>query len=101
MTDKHTPGKWSVYCDPHDEDAPRGFEFTIHSDTYGCVGYWTGHKQNHKDERWYLTEADARLIAAAPDLLASLEMALVWLDYEGKYDVQGIRSAIAKARGQV
>lgn len=40
-----------------------------------------------------------RIRDAAPDLLEALEIALVWLDYEGKYDVQGIRAAIAKARG--
>jgi len=67
-----TPGKWEVYHDPDDTDCPPGFHYSIHAHTYGCVGYWTGHKQNHKDERWYLTEPDARLIAAARTLAAEV-----------------------------
>ena len=36
----------------------------------------------------------------ADDLLAALEMAKVWLDFDGRFDMQGINAAIAKARGQ-
>ena len=42
-------------------------------------------------------EANARLIAAAPDLLEALKMAQLWLDTDGRYDMQGINAAIAKA----
>lgn len=43
------------------------------------------------------SEANARLIAAAPDLLEALKMAQLWLDTDGRYDMQGINAAIAKA----
>ncbi len=44
-------------------------------------------------------EANARLIASAPDLLEALRMAKVWLDFDGRFDMQGINAAIAKAEG--
>lgn len=44
--------------------------------------------------------ADARLIAAAPDLLAMLKVAQLWLDVDGRFDMQGINAAIAKAEGR-
>ena len=44
--------------------------------------------------------ANAHLIAAAPDLYAALEMAKLWLDFDGRFDMQGINAALAKARGQ-
>lgn len=43
--------------------------------------------------------ANAHLIAAAPDLYAALEMAKLWLDVDGRFDMQGINAALAKARG--
>jgi hypothetical protein len=39
------------------------------------------------------------LIAAAPDLLAMLKVAQLWLDVDGRFDMQGINAAIAKAEG--
>lgn len=72
LLDGVTPGDWSSYSDDDDPDCPAGFQYSLHSSKYGCVGYWTGHKDNHKDERWYLTEADARFIAAARDLVPAL-----------------------------
>lgn len=59
-----------------------------------------------------LREANARLIAAAPDLLAALELALSDFDNYGEvwqsddeygvnfYAINAIRDAIAKARGE-
>lgn len=44
--------------------------------------------------------ANAHLIAAAPDLYAALEMAQLWLDVDGRFDMQGINAALAKARGE-
>jgi hypothetical protein len=81
MSAQHTPGPWAcLHYDAHSEVVTHTPIFSSVCDVH--------------------TTADAELIAAAPDLLAALEMALIWLDYEGKYDVQGIRAAIAKARGQ-
>ena len=39
------------------------------------------------------------LISAAPDLLEALKVAQFWLDIDGRYDMQGINAAIAKATG--
>ena len=89
---KHTPGPWVVVTDDTAAQV-KGFP-CIHSDNYIVVGVEGMYGDIETDY------ANARLIAAAPDLLEALEMALVWLDYEGKYDVQGIRASIAKARGQ-
>lgn len=50
-------------------------------------------------DTWPIMEANARLIAAAPDLLEALKMAQLWLDTDGRYDMQGINAAIAKATG--
>ena len=44
--------------------------------------------------------ANAHLIAAAPDLYAALEMAHLWLDFDGRFDMQVINAALAKARGE-
>jgi len=44
--------------------------------------------------------AEAHLIAAAPDLYAELEMAQLWLSVDGRFDMQGINAALAKARGE-
>jgi hypothetical protein len=54
-------------------------------------------------------EAHARLIAAAPDLLAALEDGLQWMQYGGEIDgiffdeaslVESFREVIAKAKGE-
>ena len=44
--------------------------------------------------------ANAHLIAAAPDMYAALEMAQLWLSVDGRFDMQGINAALAKARGE-
>ena len=41
-----------------------------------------------------------RLIAAAPELLRALEMAQLWLDVDGRFNMQIINAAIAKAKGE-
>ena len=46
-----------------------------------------------------LMASRAILISAAPDLLEALKMAQFWLDTDGRYDMQGINAAIAKATG--
>jgi len=88
---KHTPGPWYAESGHEQRNGQLYWQVTDGNDAIMQNQFcWCQGSQ----------EANARLIAAAPDLLKALEIALVWLDYEGKYDVQGIRSAIAKARGQ-
>ena len=45
-------------------------------------------------------KANAHLIAAAPELYKALEMAALWLDVDGRFDLQVINAALAKARGE-
>jgi hypothetical protein len=83
---QHTPGPWKVRKSPHGR-------------RYLCV-------QIGKDEAYTTLElepADARLIAAAPDLLAALE-AIFGSNGEGQLVItDGIadkaRAAVAKAMG--
>ena len=95
MTDsKHTPGPWAVVDD-------YGMAFEIESRTSGVARVSTA------DVR---AEANARLIAAAPDMLAALletqSLIAAWRDggdvdaalEELKY--RAIDTAIAKATGQ-
>lgn len=44
--------------------------------------------------------ANAHLLFAAPDMYAALKMAQLWLDVDGRFDMQGINAALAKARGE-
>ncbi|WP_334159592.1 hypothetical protein [Achromobacter insolitus] len=92
MTTKHTPGPWH-YQPGRDSRPPyviRGAE-----GGFVVVGM-TAERQ----------EADAALIAAAPELLAQAEKHLAWLskltDWAGADDpdLDGLRSAIAKAKGE-
>lgn len=90
---KHTPGPWYVYPTEYDNDTE---SFDVMADgaaiTIACPP----------------SEADARLIAAAPDLLAACEQVLSRLDYltelwgqegvtRGVQDA--LRAALAKAKG--
>ena len=94
----HTPGPWTV-CGPrieaHDRD---GLPFAI-------AEVWSGTRTTPRED------ADARLIAAAPELLEAANLALRAIDPTGeskKDDVGGplflsakaLRAAIAKAEGR-
>lgn len=81
----HTPAPWTAtaYPDQYRVDGPDGTSVLIIRT--GLIP----------------TREDARLIAAAPDLLAVLKQ-MVWLqagDQIGTSDVMAIRAAIAKATG--
>jgi len=67
---KHTPGPWT-YDPTTDPNAD------IVS-AYGLVARTTGHQTNQQDNEG---RANARLIAAAPDLLASCQEFAAELDY--------------------
>lgn len=70
MTKKasHTPGPWHLSSDPYDDGTPY-FQIVAGDGFFGDVVEPRGFKLNE-----IMTEADARLIAAAPDLLHALEM---------------------------
>ena len=103
----HTPGPWSVYADMRtDVCRATGDELSyvagwnIESpaeEIVGCEGIISGPT----------SEANARLIAAAPELLEALEEARRQLEYvDGRFPtgttpavLARINAAIAKARG--
>lgn len=90
MTTKHTPGPWSLSGanTVHGADCIVAFVGTADEE----VRRLSGERQS----------ADARLIAAAPDLLAALNAALAYLVMAGTDHAEptrdAIRAAIAKAR---
>jgi hypothetical protein len=101
---KHTPGPWAakkgvgwyVVRIAHSQDD--NFAIAVGSNKTSLVDAPTGDDAE--------AEANARLIAAAPDLLEALEM-LSWLEQfcdDGDDDLEGARTAaraaIAKARGE-
>lgn len=98
---RYTPGPWQALRATHDTQGG-GFEWWLYSPNYGCVGYWTGGKGDHKDGRWLMTENDAHLISAAPDMLDALKNLVLTCDANGLRNVpflQDARAAIAKAEG--
>jgi hypothetical protein len=105
MTTNHTPGPWTV--DPTD------MSFVIRGEGGSmlvCSMSW--HQQKRKPHPFKEESAtNARLIAAAPYLLAALEKHVEWVerDKDGAIDPgwdydtmvgQYIRAAIARARGE-
>lgn len=89
---KHTPGPWVAL---KAEQAVHEQDYYIASER-GVVGYWKGGKSWHDDDKWVLTEADARLMAASPELLEAL-VALVECEQTTPALWEAARSAIAKA----
>lgn len=98
---KHTPGPWTVGETRHYKQSGGaiGTQVAVHYGTAGnrgnCIALAYGHSANGD------SEADARLIAAAPDLLEQLSRIVAMIDPEG-HDVNfdNARAAIAKATGE-
>jgi len=99
MTDKHTPGPW--YVAANDALGRRGQEHahhTVHADNGVPVCRMGGNTTAHTD-----TRANARLIAAAPELLAALRAIKAAIEAPGSYrdTVNAVdritQAAIAKA----
>ena len=96
MSAGHTPGPWFAV----------GYQVEIESDTVADIcttnAHLFGQGGLHDDAR---AMANARLIAAAPDLLRLLEVARDCLEvsnYEGEDDevLAAIRAALANAKGE-
>jgi len=98
MTDqpKWTKGPWAGKGQTSEDDVFCGTMHRICAD-----GAWLAFVPTWKDnpDEASEAEANAHLIAAAPDMYAALEMAKLWLDFDGRFDMQGINAALAKARG--
>ena len=90
---QNTPGPWRVSAAPLNPDASTRWVEVYSVDPEDDVAQVTG--GNLK-----AAQANARLIAAAPDLLAALERIASegWTE-RGAFSVQIARAAIAKAKG--
>ena len=105
---KHTPGPWMVESDGKEDATVTAFTAVHHNPVYICRVYGEGvlaRAGDSTEER----AANAALIAAAPDLLAALEMAVATIEriapkhgpfssVDGTLSVA--RAAIAKAEGR-
>lgn len=93
---KHTPGPWGYTMDKE-----RGWDFKVTAD-HGKTAIVSG--CGCCDSPWVSCEADARLIAAAPELLEAFEKLVSLVDAgEGTWTLeeqQKARAAIAKAKGE-
>ena len=83
----HTPGPWTFTPDPHGS----------------LDDYMVGPLDGPADAVAVCSSKDARLIAAAPELLKELSEVLAWATVERgplrKQEIDSIRAAIAKATG--
>ena len=98
---KHTPGPWTIdtrfhvyaILDPTGQEIT--FQDTAPQEDCGSV---TSRGRTAEE-----TQANARLMAAAPDLLEAAEEAARWWDNQESLDsapwIYAIREAIAKAKG--
>ena len=108
MNTQHTPGPWTKEFDTTGGHRVHVLNAGLDKlGTRNAIGHFTGYSQEPPRDYWKLdneiNEANARLIAAAPDLLAALE-ALLWTIgpcadmAEGRLDMA--RKALAKAKGE-
>lgn len=90
----HTPGEWTIE-EYGDDETP---SLVIHKDTETRVCFMAT-PGSHGDPA--KIEADARLIAAAPDMLAALQAVMAeWREGYGLRCEQQARAAIDKATGR-
>lgn len=87
---KHTPGPWTVV----DQVAVDGSCTTLvkGGDHVVC-------KSSARPKARQKQDADAALIAAAPDLLAALQTMVRGMDFQHSWALDNARAAIAKATG--
>ena len=89
---KHTPGPWT-------QDHTKEGKACVWLDGHTEPEIWMGNKETRIDCN---TEANARLVAAAPELLAALQLLLAQ-DDNGEDEIwvrNKARAAIAKATGE-
>lgn len=114
---KHTPGPWVIVREELDESFSDEEQEMAFPQSIGPIADWT--PECDSSEGWRI-EADARLISAAPDMLAALECVTAWADMPGDQGVDilrrhgfdgdevradafvigRVRAATAKARGE-
>jgi len=97
MSGSHTPGPWHIF----EKEAHKG-QGILHiveegGDPYLEIATLMAHKEE--------LEANARLMAAAPEMLEALEDVKIWLEESKRKDLVPVLwvevcAAIAKARGE-
>jgi hypothetical protein len=92
----HTPGPWEADIGHQLEEWPMD-QVIVYDDSHGCIAEVDCHTD------WATTQANARLIAAAPDLLEAAKLMLGYgpgkmPDGRDTYDV--LRDAVARAEGE-
>ena len=90
---QHTPGPWFAR-----KNTAGYYDISIGDADYS-PSFAAAHQNPYMQVDADVLDANARLIAAAPDLLAMLKVAQLWLDVDGRFDMQGINAAIARAEG--
>lgn len=104
--EKFTQGSWVVHYNSADcievvIDSSGGIGWS--GDDYLCIALSAsgdGDDNEHCTNN-PLALANAHLISAAPDMYKALKMAQLWLDIDGRYNMQIINKALAKARGEL
>jgi hypothetical protein len=95
---KHTPGPWDYSAKLSASENHRGFRIWEHGDS------WVLADVMPMDEDGKQGEANARLIAAAPELLEALKTCLLIVEHlaaeSAPTTIAEARAAIAKATGQ-
>ena len=92
MSGKHTPGPWravSMWADDADS--------VVAETSWFCVMV---EPSLHDYENKEVDEANARLIAAAPEMLEALKACAQFADGKGMVNGVNILAAIAKAEGE-
>lgn len=96
MSTNHTPGPWRIHPFGH-------YDVAAHQPGFGemIVANCGGANSNVMD-LGEIKKANARLIAAAPDLLAALKDVVGWIETssEGEQATRIALAAIAKAEGR-
>ena len=102
----HTPGPWTVEQDNFGDGD--GWQTVVQAGKELVAAVWPSTEDDNNHDIPGEGQANARLIAAAPDLLAALGLAETWL-MRGAHDpllaaeaevLRSIRAAIAKAKGE-
>jgi len=102
MTSKHTPGPWVVHQRPR-EPYEHGHHVTTEDGLTICSVTYQLPSRTPMGVEETKRIANARLIAAAPDLLEALSGCVEHMEHstpQGQAAYEAARTAIAKATGQ-
>lgn len=96
---KHTPGPWTVDTSFHLYEKDKYYNIT------GGCGYWSLEEDDREKGlsiTGVISDADAKLIAAAPSLLEALQNLVEWVEMADKgerpgYSFDQAKTAIKKA----